>query len=111
MKKTVDDFDESILASEEEFKKQFRPIPRKERPNFAINRSLREKKKPITILLDPDIIEHFKAQAESSRTGYQTLINQTLRDSIHGPEPADPIESLLNNKKALKRLKEKLETV
>lgn len=61
-------------------------------------------------MLDPDIIEHFKAQAESSRTGYQTLINQTLRNSILGSE-VDPLENLLNNKQALKRLKEKLEAV
>lgn len=111
MKKIVDDFDESILDSEEEFKKRFRPIPREERPNFVINKSLRANKKPITIMLDPDIIEHFKTQAESARTGYQTLINQTLRESIQGAEISDPLEKLLNDKRALKRLKAELEAV
>lgn len=39
------------------------------------NKSL--KKKRISIALDPDVIEFFKAQAGGK--GYQTLINQTLR--------------------------------
>ena len=62
-------------------------------------------------MLDPDIIEHFKTQAESSRTGYQTLINQTLRESIQDSDEANPLEKLLNNKSNLKRLKAKLEAV
>jgi uncharacterized protein (DUF4415 family) len=36
----------------------------------------------ITIMLDDDIIEHFRAQAESAGTGYQTLINTVLRSAI-----------------------------
>jgi uncharacterized protein (DUF4415 family) len=103
-----DEFDESILEDEAAFKKRFRRI---ERPAFLGEPKKRENKKPITIMLDPDIIEHFKSQAESSRTGYQTLINQTLRESILGSERADPLEKLLNNRKALKRLKAKLEAV
>lgn len=88
-----------------------RGLRRISRPGFLGEPKKRENKKPITIMLDPDIIEHFKVQAESSRTGYQTLINQALRESIIGPETANPLESLLNNNKALKRLKAKLETV
>lgn len=33
----------------------------------------------ITIMLDNDLLMTFKAKAESEGTGYQTLINQTLR--------------------------------
>lgn len=33
----------------------------------------------ITIMLDDDVIEHFRAQAESQGVGYQTLINALLR--------------------------------
>lgn len=99
---------EYLETSEEASKRGLRRITR---PAFLGEPKRRENKKPITIMLDPDIIEHFKAQAESSRTGYQTLINQTLRDSIQDAEMADPIEKLLNNKKALKRLKTKLEAV
>jgi uncharacterized protein (DUF4415 family) len=33
----------------------------------------------ITIMLDNDLLTVFRAKAESEGTGYQTLINQTLR--------------------------------
>ena len=33
----------------------------------------------ITIMLDDDVIEHFRAQAEAEGVGYQTLINAILR--------------------------------
>ena len=36
----------------------------------------------ITIMLDNDVLESFRRQAEESGAGYQTLINQTLRSSI-----------------------------
>jgi uncharacterized protein (DUF4415 family) len=100
------DFDESILENEEEFKKRFRRI---ERPAF-IDKVVKANKNRITIMLDPDVIEHFKTEAERSHTGYQTLINKTLRETMNA-KTADPIEKLLKDKKALKRLKAKLESV
>ena len=33
----------------------------------------------ITIMLDDDVIEHFRSQAEAEGVGYQTLINALLR--------------------------------
>jgi hypothetical protein len=39
-------------------------------------------KSRITIMLDSDIIEHFREFAESRGIGYQTLINAELRTSI-----------------------------
>ncbi len=36
----------------------------------------------ITIMLDDDIIEHFRTEAESAGTGYQTMINTALRSAI-----------------------------
>lgn len=115
MKKTADDFDESILENEAEFNKRFKPIDRAKRPNFAINKALKESKSRITIYLDADIVEHFKMQAENSNTGYQTLINQTLREKISGVQTAEKadelIERLLQDKNALSRLKAKLETI
>lgn len=36
----------------------------------------------ITIMLDDDILEHFRAQADDEGIGYQTLINARLRESI-----------------------------
>lgn len=36
----------------------------------------------ITIMLDDDIIEAFRARAEDAGAGYQTLINATLREAL-----------------------------
>ncbi len=36
----------------------------------------------ITIMLDDDIIEHFRAHAEAAGSGYQTLINAELRAAV-----------------------------
>jgi hypothetical protein len=36
----------------------------------------------ITIMLDDDIIEFFRAHAEAQGSGYQTLINTSLRDAV-----------------------------
>ena len=109
------DFDETILDNEEGFKNRFKVIDRKDRPNAAINKSLREAKNRITIYLDADIVDFFKNAAENSKTGYQTLINQTLREKIDGlqtVEKADEvIEKLLQDKVALSRLKAELEIV
>lgn len=38
----------------------------------------------ITIMLDDDIIEHFRLQAEAEGLGYQTLINALLRKATLG---------------------------
>ena len=108
-----EEFDESILDSEEEFKKRFRRI---ERPAF-LDKIIKNKeaKNRITIYLDADIVEHFKTQAENTKTGYQTLINQTLREKINNPKSDkkddELIERLLRDKNALSRLKAELESV
>ena len=36
----------------------------------------------ITIMLDDDLIEFFRAKAEAQGTGYQTMINATLRTTV-----------------------------
>ncbi len=107
------DFDETILDNEVEFKKRFKRI---ERPAFLGKPNLaKELKSRITIYLDADIVEHFKNEAEISKTGYQTLINQTLREKINSPQSNkntdDFFEKLLQDKAALSRLKAELETV
>ena len=38
----------------------------------------------ITIMLDDDVIEHFRVQAEAEGIGYQTLINALLRNVAVG---------------------------
>ncbi len=37
----------------------------------------------ITIMLDDDIIEHFRAKAEAEGAGYQTMINAALRATLN----------------------------
>lgn len=36
----------------------------------------------ITIMLDDDLIEFFRKKAEAQGTGYQTMINATLRATV-----------------------------
>ena len=44
----------------------------------------------ITIHLDDDVIEAFRAKAEKEGSGYQTLINSALRDYLsNNGEPVD----------------------
>ena len=43
--------------------------------------SLRGKTR-ITILLDNDILEEFRERADAAGRGYQTMINEALRDSL-----------------------------
>jgi uncharacterized protein (DUF4415 family) len=38
----------------------------------------------ITIMLDDDILEHFRARAEAEGMGYQTMINAALREAVTG---------------------------
>ena len=42
----------------------------------------------ITIMLDDDVIEHFRAQAEAQGLGYQTLINALLRKALASSKKA-----------------------
>lgn len=39
-------------------------------------------KKRITIYLDEDVLDAFKTRAEESGSGYQTMINDALKDSL-----------------------------
>lgn len=56
---------------------------------------LPEGKRQVTIRLDADILEHFGGIADASggAVGYQTLINQALREHIDGKAPK--LESML----------------
>ena len=36
----------------------------------------------ITIMLDDDLIEYFRSKAEAQGTGYQTMINASLRATV-----------------------------
>jgi len=45
------------------------------------------KKTRVTMYLEPDILESYRAQAEDRGAGYQTLINEALWQTLH-PESA-----------------------
>jgi uncharacterized protein (DUF4415 family) len=47
----------------------------------------------ITIYLDNEILEHFREQAEAAGMGYQTLINQVLKEHIQGDSEVSLTES------------------
>ena len=40
----------------------------------------------ITIYIDTDILEEFRSRAEKAGYGYQTMINQALREYLAGEE-------------------------
>lgn len=42
----------------------------------------------ITIMLDDDVLEHFRTRAEAEGTGYQTMINSVLRAGLAQPQRA-----------------------
>ena len=50
--------------------------------NARKNPYIQKEKRQITINLNPDVVEYFKAQAECSGIPYQTLINLYLIDCV-----------------------------
>ena len=38
----------------------------------------------VTMMVDEDVVDAFRAEAAKKHMGYQTLMNQRLRDSISG---------------------------
>lgn len=51
-----------------------------QRATYRVGRRPPPRKRRVTIMLDEPIIEHFKALA--GERGYQTLINETLRQAL-----------------------------
>lgn len=108
--KDIKDVDEEIDFSEEAFKKRFKQTTRPKFLDKAKNKTLRDCKSRITIFIDADVIDHFKQLSEESGKGYQTLINQTLREAIGTGKPilSEVKDDLLKDKKFLKNLKNAL---
>ncbi len=107
MKKTEKDY-EYLETSPEAKARGLRRITRpKFLDNLPKNPSLRDCKSRITIFIDADIIEHFKQLAEQNGKGYQTLINQTLRNAIEMEKPilSEVKNNLLKDKQFLEELK------
>ena len=57
-------------------------------PHLAQLQAAAKGKTRITIMLDNDLLMAFRAKADSDGTGYQTLIDQTLRQAV-GAAPMD----------------------
>lgn len=51
-------------------------------------------KKRITIYLDEEVLDAFKARAEETGAGYQTMINETLKDALERERTAPTKRSL-----------------
>lgn len=60
-----------------------------DRAKFRVGLKPAPRKRRVTILLDTGLVEYFKAQA--GERGYQTLINETLRQAVE----RDDLEELL----------------
>jgi len=58
-------------------------------PEAPAPRDSPKEKARITIRLDADIVEHFLGEADASggALGYQTLINEALRQHVEGKAP------------------------
>lgn len=67
----------------------------------------------VSIYLDSDVVQYFRGRADRPDAApYQTQINSELRKVMEAkPEIQSVEKSLLNDKKFLKELKKKLETV
>ena len=60
----------------------------------------------ITIMLDDDVIEFFRARAEAAGTGYQTMINTALKSVV--ADEAGKVEEPLTVAKLREVLREEL---
>jgi uncharacterized protein (DUF4415 family) len=57
-------------------------------PHLAKLQAVAKGKTRITMPLDNDLLVAFRAKAEAEGTGYQTLINRALRETV-GSAPVD----------------------
>jgi predicted DNA binding CopG/RHH family protein len=62
----------------------------------------------ISIMLDDDVIEFFRAKAESEGTGYQTMINAVLRAVLTAQPSNAPEDKPIMANTLRKVLREKL---
>lgn len=105
----LDDYDE-VFKSEEAFNKRFRRLEGEElvAHKLRLAKARGKTKNRVTIHFDSDIIRSFKERSEREGVGYQTLMNEALRNSLEAAANADIKEEMLKDKKFLKRLKSAL---
>ena len=111
MKSKDTDSDDPLGLSETDFKKRFRRVNEDDLPESIRKRREAARKKlknRVTIYFDSDIVRSFKERSEREGVGYQTLMNEALRDSLKTAAKTDLKEEMLKDKKFLKRLKSAL---
>jgi uncharacterized protein (DUF4415 family) len=64
-----------------------------DRATFRVNRKPASRKRRVTILLDAALVEYFKARA--GERGYQTLINETLRQAVEQDDLEEKLRRLI----------------
>ena len=109
--KSNDEEIDPLGLSEAEFKKRFRRVSVDELPEPLRKRREAARKKlkdRVTIYFDSEIINRFKEKGKKEGVGYQTLMNEALRDVVDREGNADIKEDMLKDKKFLKRLKSAL---
>ncbi len=84
----------SSLKVSEKFD-EYPELTREDMARAVFRVSLREvpRKQRVNIMLDSGIIAYFKAKA--GERGYQTLINETLKQAIHGEELEKTLRRIL----------------
>ena len=64
-----------------------------DRATLRVGLKAAPRKRRVTILLDTSLIEYFKAQA--GERGYQTLINETLRQAVQRDDLEDRLRRII----------------
>jgi uncharacterized protein (DUF4415 family) len=64
-----------------------------DRATFRVGLKPAPRKQRVTIMLDTGLVEYFKAQA--GERGYQTLINETLRQAVQGDELEERLRRII----------------
>ncbi len=113
---------EARTTAEDQEKMRSDGVPEAEIPQVGVRRyrpsrfrvEPSDAKVKISMYLDGDVLEYFRKRAEQPNAApYQTQINNELRKVMeNGPTDTTRFErDILNDKKFLKKLKEKLGTV
>ncbi|MDE2272181.1 MAG: BrnA antitoxin family protein [Xanthomonadaceae bacterium] len=90
------------MRSEYDFSKAKRA---KDVPHLAKLQTAMKGKTRITIMLDNDVLDSFRARAEAEGRGYQTAINEALRNAINAD--AAPVTVATLRKELKRALKDK----
>ena len=68
----------------------------------------KKQKDRVTIYFDTEILDWFKKKGKRELVGYQTLMNDALRDFLEAEVVVDLKEDILRDKEFLRRLKSAL---